>query len=169
MNRKIINSIFVLLIFSFTSPAQISTGGGFSLEKSVIASGGESVGGAFSVTGTAGQNAAGTLTQNGDFFQIGGFWTADRLAPTAASVSIGGKVTTLNGVGIRSVIVTLTDSEGGIRTAVTGSFGNYRFTEVEVGGIYVLEVKAKKYFFSNPVRIVSVNDELTELDFTADD
>ena len=46
MNRKIINSIFVLLIFSFTSPAQISTGGGFSLEKSVIASGGESVGGA---------------------------------------------------------------------------------------------------------------------------
>ena len=170
MNGKIINSIFVLLLFALTSLGQIASGGSFSLEKSVIpGGGGESAGGAFTVTGTAGQKAAGTSTQSSGFIQIGGFWTADQLAPTAASVSIGGKVTTSNGVGIRSVIVTLTDSEGGMRTAVTGSFGFYRFTDVEVGRIYLLEVKAKKYYFSNPVRIVNVNDELANLDFTSDD
>lgn len=166
--------ISTILIFNFalvqTASAQISSGGSFSLEKSVISGGGgESAGNGFGVAGTAGQNAAGTFTQNSNFFQIGGFWTADGLAPTSASVSISGKVTTLKGNGIRNVIVTLTDTEGGVRTIVTGSFGMYRFTDVEVGRTYILQVQAKKYFFANSMQIVTVNDELTNLDFTAED
>ena len=166
--------VFTFLTFNFslaaTAPAQISSGGSFSLEKSVIAAGGgESVGVGFTVTGTSGQNAAGTAAQNSNFSLIGGFWTADRFAPTAALVSISGKVTTLKGIGIRNVVVTLTDAAGNIRTTGTGTFGFYRFTKVEVGQIYVLQVQAKKYFFPNPAQVVSINDELTGLNFTAED
>jgi hypothetical protein len=170
MNHKLIISVFTLMIFPIVAPAQISSGGSFSLEKSVIAAGGgESAGVGFAVTGTTGQNAAGTASQTGNYSLIGGFWTADRLAPTAALVSISGKVTTLKGSGIRNVIVTLTDAEGNVRTTVTGTFGFYRFTNVEVGQTYVLQVYAKKYFFPNPAQVVSINDELTELNFTAED
>jgi len=170
MNGKIINLMFVLLIFALTNPAQISSGGSFSLEKSVIAGGGgESTSNAFTVAGTSAQNAAGTFTQNSGFFQIGGFWTDDRLAPTSARVSISGKVTTLKGGGIRNVIVTLTDSEGRIRTAATGSFGAFGFTDIEVGHAYIVRVQAKKYFFSNPTQILIINDSLTDINFTAED
>lgn len=172
MKQNFIISAFIIVIAIFPAlvPAQIASGGGFSLEKSVLAGGGgESAGGGFAVAGTAGQNAAGTFTQNGSFFQIGGFWTAEQFAPTAALVSISGKITTLSGSGIRNVIVTLTDSEGGVRRVITGSFGNYRFTDVEVGRSYILTVKSRKYFFADPVRILTVNDELTNMDFTAED
>jgi hypothetical protein len=165
---------FTFLIFNFSfvicAKAQVASGGSFSLEKFVIpGGGGESAGGGFTVTGTAGQNAAGTSTQNSNFFQIGGFWTADRFVPTAARVSIGGKVTTLRGSGIRNVSVTLTDPDGNVRTTVTGSFGAYNFTDVEVGRTYIVRVRAKKYFFSDPTQILTLNDALTDVNFTAGD
>lgn len=157
----------ILLILPHTLTAQISSGGAFSLEKSVVATGGgESSTVAFSVTGTTGQNAAGTITAASQFNQFGGFWTYDQIFPTAANVSIGGNVKTPNGNGIRNVIVTLTDAYGSSRSTVTGSFGTYRFTNVEVGQTYILKVSAKKYSFTNPTQVVSVNDELTGLDFT---
>ena len=169
MKHKLIISVFTLMIFPLIASAQISSGGSFGLEKSVIAGGGgESAGGGFAIAGTSGQTTAGIKNQNGNFLLNGGFWAASPLAPTSASVSIDGKVLTLNGNGIRNVIVTLTDSAGSVRTTVTGSFGFYRFTDIEVGQIYVLKVKAKKYSFANPVRVLVVNDELTGIDFTAD-
>ena len=171
MKHKLIISVFTLMIFPLIASAQISSGGSFGLEKSVIAGGGgESAGGGFAIVGTSGQTAAGRITtQNPNFLLNGGFWAASPLAPTSASVSIDGKVLTLNGNGIRNVIVTLTDSAGSVRTTVTGSFGFYRFTDIEVGQIYVLKVQAKKYSFADPVRVLVVNDELTGIDFTADD
>jgi hypothetical protein len=169
MNGKIINSIFVLLLFAMTSLGQLASGGSFSLEKSVIAGGGgESSGGGFKVGGTSGQNAAGTSTQNFNFSQTGGFWSPAQLVPTAATVSVSGRVATASGKGIRNVIVTLTDSGGGVRSAVTASFGFYRFTDVEVGQTYILQVRAKRYSFPNPTQVVTVNDELTDIDFTAE-
>ena len=168
LSGKIFNSIFLLLCFSVTGAAQVSAGGSFSLEKAVVpAGGGESAGGAFTIAGSAGQNAAGASTQNSGYFQIGGFWTADQLAPTAARVSVGGKVTTASGNGIRNVTVRLTDSEGNVRTTVTGSFGFYNFSDVEVGRIYVLEVKAKRYAFADPIRVLAVSEALSDIDFTA--
>lgn len=169
MKHYIILSL-VLLTLPQILTAQVSSGGGFSIEKSVVATGGgESSGGAFNVTGTVGQNAAGTLASTNVFSQIGGFWTPEQLAPTAASVSIGGRIRTADGNGIRNVIVTLTNSSGAIRTTVTGTFGWFRFTDVEVGQIYVLTTKSKKYNFSNPTMVISVNDELTDLDFIANE
>lgn len=168
MKHKLIISVFTLVIFPIIASAQISSGGSFSLEKSVIAGGGESEGDGFKVTGTSGQNAAGTTSQNSNFSLFGGFWTPDQFAPTAALVSISGKVKTLNGRGIRNIIVTLTDAEGNVRTTLTGLFGFYRFTDVEVGQIYILQVHAKKYFFPNPAQVLTINNELTSLDFTAE-
>jgi hypothetical protein len=173
-NSKFILTLFTFLTFNFllaeSAPAQISSGGSFSLEKSVMpGGGGSSTAGGFTVTGTAGQNTAGNAAQNGNFSLTGGFWSPDQLAPTSASVSVSGKVTTLNGRGIRNVIVTLTDNEGNVQTTFTGSFGSYRFTDVEVGQTYILQVQAKKYLFPNPVQVVTINDELTNMDFTAED
>lgn len=157
----------ILLILPPTLTAQISSGGGFSMEKSAAASGGgESSSGVFNATGTTGQNAVGTITAAPQFNQFGGFWTYNQIQPTAATVSIGGNVGTQNGNGIRNVIVTLIDANGSSRTTVTGSFGTYRFTDVEVGQTYILKVSARKYSFPNSSQVISVNDEPTGLDFT---
>ena len=51
--------------------------------------------------------------------------------------------------------------------ATTGSFGNYRFDSVPVGAVYTISVLSKKYSFAQPTRVLSVTDELTDVDFTA--
>lgn len=168
MNYKIIIAILTFLILPTAISAQIAAGGSFSLEKSVVATGGgTSSNGSFNLSGTTGQNAAGTVNTNVMFDQVGGFWTFDGFAPTAAMVTVGGKVTTGRGSGIRSIVVTLTDMNGAVRTTFTGSFGAYRFTNVEVGQNYILRVFGKKYSFANPTQIISVYEELTNLDFVA--
>jgi hypothetical protein len=170
MNFKIIVSAFILLTLPLIASAQIASGGSFTLEKSVVASGGgTSSNGAFTVTGTTAQSAAGTTSSNSPFVHRSGFWIADQIAPTAAEVSISGSVVTAGGAGIRNVVVTLTDSSGASRRVTTGTFGMYRFTNVEVGSVYVLTVTSKKYVFANPSQVVVVNDELTNLDFLADE
>ena len=169
-NCRFIVPAFILLILPLIAAAQIATGGSFTLEKSVVAGGGgTSSNGVFTITGTTGQSAAGTSSDNSSLAHRSGFWVADPMAPTAAEVSVSGRVTTAGGAGIRSVVVTLTDSSGASRKAMTGGFGMYRFTNVEVGRVYVLTVAAKKYVFTNPTQIVAVNDELTNLDFSADE
>jgi hypothetical protein len=169
MNRK---TYIIAILFAFAPvsiSAQIASGGAFALEKSVVANGGgASLSGSFSVTGTGGQSAAGTSAGNAPFSQTAGFWTGETLIPTAALVSIGGRVLTADGRGIKNLMVTLTDSSGGSRSVVTGSFGYYRFSEVQVGEIYLLTVQAKKYVFGSPSQVVSVQEELTSLDFIAD-
>ena len=87
------------------------------------------------------------------------------MSPTAASVSIGGRVSTPDGRGLPNAILVMTDFSGNIRTTRTGSFGYYNFSEVEAGQTYVFSVKSKIYTF-NP-QVVLVNDEVQGLDFTA--
>lgn len=170
MNSKIIFSAIILLTLAMISRAQIASGGGFSLEKSVTAGGGgTSSGDGFSLSGTSGQNAAGTNASASPFNQSGGFWTPEQLAPTAAVVSIGGRITASDGRGIRNAIITLTDSNGASRRTQTGSFGYYRFTDVEVGQTYVLTVISKRFVFANPTQIITVNEELSEINFNANE
>jgi len=168
MNCKIIAFVFILMALPLIASAQIASGGTFTLEKSVVATGGgDSSNGAFTVTGTAGQPAAGTAYYGASVAHRAGFWVPDQLEPTAAEVAVSGRVTTAGGAGIRNVMVTLTDSRGTSRQVATGSFGTYLFTNVEAGQSYTLTVVAKRYTFANPTRIVTVSDELTDLDFTA--
>lgn len=84
--------------------------------------------------------------------------------PSAAGVSVGGRVMSGNG-GISRVGVSITDSRGQIRYATTNSFGYYRFDDLPAGETYLIEVSSKKFQFSNPTRIISVSENITDLDF----
>lgn len=88
--------------------------------------------------------------------------------PTAAQVSIGGRVAAADGAGIRNVVITLTDSNGATRTARTSSFGYFRFDEVEAGETYVLGVQSKRFTFSQPTRIINVSGAMDDILFTAE-
>ncbi|HKP69427.1 MAG TPA: carboxypeptidase-like regulatory domain-containing protein, partial [Pyrinomonadaceae bacterium] len=86
-------------------------------------------------------------------------------APTAAGVTVGGRVVAANGMGIRGALVTLWDSTGNSRTATTSSFGYYRFADVEVGQTYIFSVSSKRYTFANPTIVRSVSDSIADIDF----
>lgn len=86
-------------------------------------------------------------------------------APTAANVSISGRVLTADGRAVSGAIVTLTDRNGTTRTARTSSFGVFRFEEVEAGEIYVASVVSKRFQFEP--QLVSVFEDVTDLNFTA--
>jgi predicted outer membrane repeat protein len=85
--------------------------------------------------------------------------------PTAANVSVSGRIFTPDGYGLRNARVILTDSGGSARTAISSSFGFYRFDNVTAGEIYVLSVSSKRYQFSP--QVVNVMEEINELNFSA--
>lgn len=91
------------------------------------------------------------------------------LAPLAAMVNIGGRVTKADGVqGLPRVDVTLTG--GGLTRPVvlrTNPFGYYNFQNLEVGQTYILTVSSKQYTFSVPTRVVTAEDNVTDLNFFA--
>lgn len=86
-------------------------------------------------------------------------------APTAAMVSVSGRVLTPEGYGLRNAVVTLTDQSGNSRTVITSSFGYYSLAEVEAGESYIISITSKRYVFRQ--QFVSIVDDVTGLDFTA--
>ncbi len=87
----------------------------------------------------------------------------ETLSPTAASVSISGRVMA-GKQGLSRATVYLTDQKGETRTTRTNSFGYFRFEEVEVGETYIINVSSKRYQF-NP-QVVTLTEEINELNFT---
>jgi hypothetical protein len=79
--------------------------------------------------------------------------------PTPAKVTVSGRVFDPNGRSVSNASVTLNDMAGGVRTAVTNSFGNFSFAEVEVGRSYMLQATSKNYSF-DPV-VFSLSDAMT--------
>ena len=70
--------------------------------------------------------------------------------------SVSGTITTDGGIPIRNVVVVL--SEGGLsepRYAVTGSLGNYLFTNVPASG-YTVSISSKRFFFAEDGRFVEM-------------
>ena len=88
--------------------------------------------------------------------------------PLAANVSVAGRVMLQAGNGIRSVRVTLTEEDGTTHYTLTGSFGYYRFDDIESGQAVVVSVAAKRYTFAQPSRVFVLTDELTDVDFIAE-
>lgn len=88
-------------------------------------------------------------------------------APTAANVSVSGRILSANGAGIAKARISLVGANGETRTVISNSFGYYEFTGVEVGQIYVVSAQHKIYRFDPPTQVVTVMDELTDVDFTA--
>lgn len=164
MKIQIIWAILIIL----TSSVFGQSGGNFVITQSVIASGGgqNSNGGLFALDGTIAQTNTGTNPSGGNFGINSGFWLP-QFAPTAANVSVGGRIITADGIGIRNVSVLLTSQSGQTKSAVSSSFGYYRFNDVAVGETYILTVFAKRFSFQQPTIVVSVNEELSNLDFVA--
>ena len=91
------------------------------------------------------------------------------LAPSAANVTIQGRVTTASGNGIRNVRVYLTEEDGEVHVISTGSFGSYRFDDIPAGQNVVIGIASKRYSFPQTTQLVTLNDDLNELDWTANE
>jgi len=107
-----------------------------------------------------------TIIPNNSF----GYGRVDALAAvnslpgtTAAAVSIGGRVLTRDGSGIRAAIVTITGAQGSVKRAITNAFGYYRFDSVAAGATYIIQAAARRYVFAP--RTIGVTDQLTDLNF----
>jgi hypothetical protein len=87
------------------------------------------------------------------------------LAPTAANVSVSGRVANQTGRSVSNAIVTFTDANGASRSARTNQFGYFVFDDITVGRTYVVSVRAKGYEFEP--RAISIGDEIANLDFVA--
>lgn len=88
------------------------------------------------------------------------------LGPSAANISLSGRVLTADGRGIRNVQLYLIDSNGVQHSTLSSSFGYYSF-EIEAGQSVVVSVSAKRFVFAKPIRVVSVKDNIAGFDFVA--
>jgi len=85
--------------------------------------------------------------------------------PTAASVPIGGRVLSSSGRAIPRAILSLVDSTGQVRIAITNGFGRYQFQDVATNETYVLSVRAKGYEFTP--QAITVTQATSNLDVIA--
>ncbi len=83
------------------------------------------------------------------------------LAPTAAGAQVSGRVLAANGRGVARMSLRLTESDGSVRTAVTNSFGSFRFANVAAGQTIVIEGATKKFHIAP--QVLSVNDNIADL------
>jgi hypothetical protein len=85
------------------------------------------------------------------------------LGPTAASVSVSGRITYGKGFGVSGATVSLTDSQGNTRNVLTNNFGYYRFEAIAAGATYVLNVFAKRYQFEP--QVLNVAEDVEDFNF----
>ena len=148
--------------------SQIATGGSYTIEQQVFGNGGSSnasSGGAYSVAGTVGQSIAGIQSNSANYSVHGGFWQS-AFTPTAAPVSVSGRVIRADGVGIGGVRLTLFDTLGREYQTISNLFGYFQFSDVASGQTYILSAASKQYQFG--ARAVTVDDIVDDLTVTAD-
>ncbi len=96
-------------------------------------------------------------------------WAAGVNAVTAATANISGRVLTSGGMPIANVKMVLTGGElDGPMIVYTGSLGYYNFENLPVGQNYVVTVKSRRFFFSNPSQLHLLSDSIFDGDFVAD-
>lgn len=101
----------------------------------------------------------------GDFWMVG---VSLPFGPTAAEATLAGRVTTANGRAVSGARLSLTDETGQTRTATTNPFGYYRFEGIEAGQAVVVSIRSKRYTFSEPVRVISLDDNAFDVNFVAE-
>lgn len=102
---------------------------------------------------------------NNIFFDINNGNLTINAAPTAASVSIRGRVLAGQFKGVFGAIVKLTDQNGNVRSARTNFYGYYNFLDVGAGQTYIFTVTARGYQFSP--QVLAVSEDVTDLNFRA--
>ncbi|MEJ7848723.1 MAG: carboxypeptidase-like regulatory domain-containing protein [Pyrinomonadaceae bacterium] len=168
--KQTILSIISLLLF-FTAAVNAQSGGTYEITQSVIAGGGmASAGGNFTVVGTIGQSVAGTqstgIPASGGVLAVrGGFWAVSALAPTAASVTLAGRVI-IAGSGMSRIRITIQNlSTGAVQTAIPSSFGYYQFENLETG-VYLVTAASRSFQFSPPSFTLDLTDNVSDANFS---
>ena len=159
-------ALTIILFLGISAGAQ--SGGPYTITKSVLAGGGSqnAAGGTFELAGTSGQGLAGTQSAGGQFVVVGGFWAEAQFAPTAANPSLSGRIV-LNGSGMQRITIELQNLvTGAVRTARPNAFGYYRFDDVPIGD-YLIRPRSGNFIFSPSEMMVSVLDNVADLDFAA--
>ncbi len=85
----------------------------------------------------------------------------------AVNASVGGRVLRADGNGIKGVLVTIADMGGNQRRILTSSFGYYSFDNLNIGETYTVTVNSKSFTFVPNSQVVLVNDNISNLNFTA--
>lgn len=88
---------------------------------------------------------------------------------TASEISIGGRVQTSAGSGVRNIAVFLSDANGNTRTTTTNSFGAYQFDGLQPGQTYFVSVSSKRYTFTNQMQTVTTNQSVSNVDFVSNE
>jgi len=100
---------------------------------------------------------------NGDTIAACEKGAAEIAAPTAARVSVSGRVT-INGNGISGATVTIMDAAGNRKSLRTNLFGYYRFDDILSGTAYVIGASDKRVVFDS--RLITVTDQIADLNFS---
>lgn len=98
-------------------------------------------------------------------------FTSEALAPSAAQATVSGRIVNQYGRGVRGIYLSLLDASSGETVyAITNSFGFYTFVDVDVANFYVLTAySTKRVSIADPIRSFTLNDDLTGVDFIAND
>ena len=124
------------------------------------------LGGVRLVTGF-GAGAYDNFIGNADAFRIG-VGADDTIynfeaAPTAAGVTITGRVLNAQNRGVSKARVFITGTSGETRFTTTNPFGFYHFQDIAVGDTYVFKVQHKQYQFEP--QVLTVFEQLENLNF----
>lgn len=93
----------------------------------------------------------------------------DDVVTTAGEGSISGRVIDSDGYGIsKAQLILVNGNTGEARIVMTNPFGFYHFNGLDVSELYVLNVSHKRYSFPEKQRVVSLDDNLTDVNFMAD-
>ena len=121
--------------------------------------------------GAAGDNFGISVAANSDSALIGSYASTiggnifqGAFYAYSPNVTITGRVTTPDGLNLRSASVTITDPFGVRRSVLTNNFGIYTFSGVRSGDRYTISVTSKKYRFA--VRSLQVDANTSGVDFT---
>jgi len=83
------------------------------------------------------------------------------------TATISGRVVNMSGSGIANARITLSNSQGEIRTVRSNPFGYYRFVGIPVGGNYSLNINSKQiYTFAPSTLTINLFEDYTQANFT---
>lgn len=92
------------------------------------------------------------------------------ITPTAAGANLSGRVLRAGGSGIPKATVSVRNSNTNEQTVVrTNPFGYYNFENLSTGATYIVKVESKNYTFANPNQVITLQDNVADVDFTSEE
>ena len=90
------------------------------------------------------------------------------LTPSASSASLAGRVLTSTGGPISGATIMIQNmSTGETKYLLTNSYGRYATKGLPVGDFYAVTVMHRRYVFPDPTRYFTLEDNLTDMDFSS--